>query len=371
MEKAYYPALTGVRALAAYMVFMHHFIPVQWENKYFNLTYFFGELHIGVTFFFVLSGFLIHNRYHNFDNLNVKNYFNYFSSRVARIFPIFFILTTITLILNYFTENKDEGLLGKNLGIWLLNISLVKGFFSGLNFSGIPQSWSLTVEFCFYAIAPFLFFKFKNVKILPLVSICLLAIGFGFVFIFQNMPLHHFFGDYRFMLCYSFFGRSFEFFLGCYLSANLFKWRKNKFKNGLFTYSGVFLIIITIYILSLLRMPMIYGVHTAPGLIINNFILPFCILIFFKGLLIEKTVVSSVFSSSLFQILGKSSYAFYLIHVGFIQKFLFHFVTQQYSYIFILLNIVSIFAYHLIEEPLYQKVKTWLLNFVNQSSDLK
>jgi peptidoglycan/LPS O-acetylase OafA/YrhL len=165
VEKAYFPALTGVRALAAYMVFIHHLIPIQWESGVFILGYFFGEFHVGVTFFFVLSGFLIHNRYSKMSELSLYAYGKYFISRVARIMPIFCILTTLTFIYNYYFHRQDAGLLLKNFGLWILNISLFKGFFAGLHFSGIPQSWSLTVEFCFYGIAPFLFYKMKRKRI--------------------------------------------------------------------------------------------------------------------------------------------------------------------------------------------------------------
>ena len=253
VEKAYFPALTGVRAMAAYMVFIHHFIPFQWESGVFNLGYFFGEFHVGVTFFFVLSGFLIHNRYCNIDNINFFTFGKYFISRVARIMPVFVILTTLTFIYYYYYHRYDSGLIVKNLGLWLLNISLLKGFFYGLHFSGIPQSWSLTVEFCFYIIAPILFSKLKNVLIYPRVSILLLLIGYSLVFICSNFPIHGFFGEYRFMLSYSIFGRSFEFFMGCYLSFQLKKWVPQGKGNGFYTLFSLILIFLLIYLLSIFR----------------------------------------------------------------------------------------------------------------------
>lgn len=58
-KPAYFPALTGVRAIAAYMVFIHHYklFPGSFVGK--RMFYFFNEFHTGVTFFFVLSGFFI------------------------------------------------------------------------------------------------------------------------------------------------------------------------------------------------------------------------------------------------------------------------------------------------------------------------
>jgi peptidoglycan/LPS O-acetylase OafA/YrhL len=366
IEKSYFPALTGVRALAAYMVFIHHFIPFQWESRDFNLGYFFGEFHVGVTFFFVLSGFLIHNRYSDYRELNFSTYGKYFISRVSRIMPIFCILSTICFIYNFYFHRQDAGLFLKNFGLWILNISLLKGFFSGLHFSGIPQSWSLTVEFCFYGIAPFLFTKVKNVLLYPRVSAILLFFGFILVFIFSKLPLHGFLGDNRFMLSYSFFGRSFEFFMGCYLSFQFKKWSVEKEKNGIYTFLSLFVILFLIYILSIFRRGDIYGVHTFPGLIVNNFFLPIAIIIFFRGLIFENTFISRAFSSSLGQLLGKSSYAFYLIHVGFIEVGLHKFVSSNAAILFLLINIISIGIYLYIEEPLNDIVKKKLLRILNK-----
>ncbi|MEO6499619.1 MAG: hypothetical protein ABIN95_11415, partial [Mucilaginibacter sp.] len=61
----YVPALTGVRAVAAYLVFISHYYYIFGENFPQIVNRFLGEFHIGVTIFFVLSGFLITYRYYN------------------------------------------------------------------------------------------------------------------------------------------------------------------------------------------------------------------------------------------------------------------------------------------------------------------
>jgi peptidoglycan/LPS O-acetylase OafA/YrhL len=346
----YYPALTGVRALAAYMVFFHHFVPTEGVFYGINLGYIFGELHIGVTFFFVLSGFLIHNRYSATPNWTWPVYRNYFIARVARIIPLFFLLNLVTFI---FLIAKGEDSLTKNILSFILNATLLKGFFSGLKFSGIPQSWSLTVEFCFYSAAPFLFYRIKNVLLYPRVSFILLLVGFLLVYIFTLFPFYGFIGDNRFMLSYTFLGRSFEFFVGCFLSAKYQQWASEKSgKGGWMTYGGLALVLVALYVLSLFRQPANYGVHTFPGLLVNNFFLPVAIILFFRGLLFETTVLGKLLSGSLFQLLGKASYAFYLIHVGFISKFFITYITANHIAIFILINLVSIALFHYIEEPL-------------------
>ena len=73
MNKVNFPALTGIRALAAFMVYIHHYNPfsIEFFGKY--IHDFFSEFHIGVTIFFVLSGFLICNRYFDEPNFSFKN----------------------------------------------------------------------------------------------------------------------------------------------------------------------------------------------------------------------------------------------------------------------------------------------------------
>ena len=90
-----FPALTGVRAVAAFMVYMHHFNPFKTEIVGKNIHYFFDGFHIGVTLFFVLSGFLIAHRY--FDDVDFE-FKSYLQKRIARIYPMYFILTSATFI---------------------------------------------------------------------------------------------------------------------------------------------------------------------------------------------------------------------------------------------------------------------------------
>ena len=91
--------LTGIRAIAAFMVFFHH--NNMFSEKKFGIFIhdFVKELHVGVTMFFVLSGFLICYRY--YDNIEIRNkkwILIYIQNRIARIYPMYFIMTTITFL---------------------------------------------------------------------------------------------------------------------------------------------------------------------------------------------------------------------------------------------------------------------------------
>ena len=88
------------------------------------------EFHIGVTLFFVLSGFLISLRYSDMINFNFKNYA---INRIARIYPIYFILTTLTFLSYAVIKGQNRT---TDLFIYLSNISFVRGFSSKLLFTG-------------------------------------------------------------------------------------------------------------------------------------------------------------------------------------------------------------------------------------------
>src|ERR1017187_3095360 len=92
-----FPALTGIRAIAAYLVFFHHYAHTPQISG--PLWRFLGEGHVGVTLFYVLSGFLITYNYSQKVNLGRGFWFRYVSRRVGRIYPLYFFLLTLTYVL--------------------------------------------------------------------------------------------------------------------------------------------------------------------------------------------------------------------------------------------------------------------------------
>lgn len=218
MTKINFPALTGIRAVAAFMVYIHHFgLPY---IDYFNLNIknFFSEFHVGVTIFFVLSGFLICNRYYGEIDLNFKEFF---VKRFARVYPIYFILSTITFIISLFSVSK------MSIQVYILNISFLRGFFDDYKFSGIAQGWSLTVEEMFYLFSPVFFILIKRKKLFLLViPIVFILVGYLLVFLLSDFNFYGLMKNSEFMLDFTFFGRIFEFICGMFLSIYFNKIKK-------------------------------------------------------------------------------------------------------------------------------------------------
>ncbi|WP_019947787.1 acyltransferase family protein [Hymenobacter aerophilus] len=370
--KQYFPVLTGVRAIAAYMVFLSHDNPFLGEGlggltqRY--LAPFFGALSIGVSVFFVLSGFLIAVRYEQSIALNWQWARRYIRNRVARIYPMYFLVTIATLIGTTINAGYDPSRLWKfyNLKdkIWVvfLNLTFLRGFFDRYRFTMAGQGWSLTVEECFYLSAPFLLLglrrDWRRLFFYPflLLGVGLLLVAIGSTF---HDQLFGFFGSVRFMLDWTFFGRCLEFLAGMGLALYIRHKPGTQKKGFLLTGVGISWMALCMALLA-------YAERNTPtdiavmhmlnpiSYVVRNAILPVGIVILFWGLLYEQNWMKRLLETPFFDLLGKSSYSFYLIHVGILDFFLNDFVTHSILGKFVIINLVAIALYKFVEHPMHR-----------------
>ncbi|WP_341906095.1 acyltransferase [Fluviicola taffensis] len=350
MEKDnYFPALTGIRAIAAYMVFFHHYNPFSsYQNQ---VRYFTDELHTGVTFFFVLSGFLIAQRY--FDKqIRFKDYI---FLRFARIFPLFLVILIGTISYNILILKFN---VSSEMIHFLLNATLLKAFSSQFIFTGIPQAWSLSVEELFYLTAPFIFYLIKKKRIfLILAPLVLLTIGYLLYLIFHPISFYGFFDSTDLIFNYTYFGRCCEFFIGIAL---FYLYSRYSIKIKYITWIGCLGCILGILSISFFRDHGELGIRHPMGMLINTLLLPLLgIAPLYFGLITERTLLSRLLSSGVFQLLGKSSYAFYLIHLGFIFMIVNHF-TENSLINFLLIQLISIGLFKFIEEPVHKRLRSYI-----------
>jgi peptidoglycan/LPS O-acetylase OafA/YrhL len=201
-----------------------------------------------------------------------------------------------------------------------------------------------------------LFFLVKRKKIITIAIIpfALLGVTFLLLKVFPNITYKGFLQDYDFVINYTFLGRSFEFVSGFLLSYFL---NKFTFKRKMFTYFGAAAILLSCFLLYSAKGSHEVGVLTLTGQMINNYFLPlFGIVPLIYGLIKEETFLSKMLSTKLFERLGKSSYVFYIIHMGIIQNFITKY-TQSYLLLYILILIISWLVYKYIEEPLNKFIK--------------
>lgn len=343
-SKTYFEPLTGVRAIAAYMVFLTHKGPFSKELFGGVLHEMTGKLYVGVNFFFVLSGFLIAYNYYHIADLKLGQYLY---KRFIRIYPLFFAITTLTFLIKFVIRDYQSTI--QPIVLYGLNITFLKGFFSDFFFTGLLQGWSLTVEETFYILAPAIFFMVRKSKFwLFMLPVVFISGGMGLVSLFSQVDFYGFFGSYRLLFSGIFFGRCIEFFLGIYL-AILIRDKKLISVRIPVTYVGILCILVCIYFI-----PVGYNIDKIGiyyyGLLLRNLLLPLFIVLFYYGLIVERTKVSQVLGSKFFVLLGKSSYAFYLIHIGYFDSFL-KMLTSSVLLSFLFTNVAAIVIYYYFEEP--------------------
>ncbi len=336
-NKQTFNALTGLRIISAWMIFIYHFIPFgnpkypQWIKTPI------AEFHFAVDIFFVLSGFLIAYRYFNDYPIHFKKYM---VNRFARVYPMYLIITSAVFLVWFFqngywnTEKTIEA---------ILSFTMTKTLFYDYRFAGIAQGWTLTLEELFYFTAPLYFILIRKSKW------WFFALPFIIFFFGTGLSYHakqaHYYGNFL-TNNISFF--IFDFFAGIGAALVLLFYRsKIKFKR--FTYLGVFFIC-----------AYVFGNHFVKGMMSPDVRRPveiFYVAVFgiapsIYGLATENTLLSKILGMPIMVLLGKSSYIFYLIHKGFVPVFINDYISDNKLIIFLLLSVLSIVLFKFIEEPL-------------------
>lgn len=317
---AYYPALTGLRAVAAYLVFFLHFRFIGQPDWLVRIT---GQGQVGVGIFFVLSGFVIANRYQHSVQFRWAWWGRYLRRRAARIYPVYFILNGWALSRLYWPI--PPGRATNSLLLVFLSQSMLRGFSNTLKYVGLHQGWSLTVEECFYFSAPLLLLLLAwqrrgGAGALAFAG-TILGTGLLLTQLCMGHPaLHGLFGSYHHLFNFTFFGRVLEFMLG----VGLARWwaaapaRPPGQQPQLLTLAGTLVMALAVGLLAWLNSPVdTYGGLRYPAATALNILLfPMGVVLLLAGLLREGSWLRTALATPLAQALGRSSYFFYLLHVS-------------------------------------------------------
>jgi peptidoglycan/LPS O-acetylase OafA/YrhL len=347
-------ALTGVRCIAVCMVFVYHnrkYWRPQLHPEFLRLI---NEFNIGVSIFFVLSGFLISYTYSDKPLQSFKTYSEYMLLRFARILPLYWLILTC-----YYLDPT----FGKHAFNWQ-TYSLVHAFSDKHNLDGLSQAWSLNVEMVFYFFAPLLCLLEKK-KLCLLIGFLLALFGLtwaiGVYWHHLNGNPNRYFYPVKFLLEASFPGRCTEFLAGILMARSFNSDEPDILKRiphkTLIGFAGIF---ITAYCIGLFQ-PDIYhqGADNIIGRLIELFILPVFIAIVLMGLIEEKTWLQAFFGSRIMLLLGNASFAFYLVHISYINlKLKQYFLLPDRN--FIVLWLIAIALYLAFEKPLYGLFRKWI-----------
>jgi peptidoglycan/LPS O-acetylase OafA/YrhL len=339
-NKIFFPALAGIRIIAAWIIFLHHIsneVKIGWLNSFFR------EFYVGVGIFFTISGFLTYILYFNKYEEGQFSFKKFLQNRLARLIPLYWIMLIIAAVWQW-----------ESLKSFTLSILLLQSYFEEFKFSYVAQAWTIPVQLMFYVSVPLFFLWVKKYKYwFVFWPLLVLLIGVGLMFSFSSISFYGFLADLDFLMIYTFFGRVFEFTIGALVAQIWCNRNSDKILKFKPTITGGVSYLFLIFILSSFQNPEIfYGINHPVGLILNHILLPFSIGLFLIGLCSERTYFSKFLSMPPMIILGNAAYAFYLIHVGYFYEFIYFQISSNLLIRFINLNILAVLIYKFLELPI-------------------
>ncbi|GAA4156991.1 acyltransferase [Chryseobacterium ginsenosidimutans] len=300
----------------------------------------FLRANVGVSYFFILSGFIMIVAYHKKTQIN---YLDYYRNRFARIYPLYVVGVLLLLVTRYSDFNFYK------VFLYLFGIqSWIPGDALVLNFPG----WSISVEFLFYLIFPLLYnyFYSKGNKSIWIIAVLIWVVTQFFSNLYVNSLMYkgphtmsHEFGHYFPLWHIN------EFLVGNL--AGLYFVKNFRERN----YDVVITLIFIAILLSLIFIPLNF--HN--GLMAVLFI-PLIYLISSNNGILTK-----VFSLKPLEYLGEISYAVYIIHIPvlyILRSVLWeNFQVYEHNAVFWIyipvLIIISGLFYQFIEKPLRDYLK--------------
>lgn len=146
-------ALTGLRAIAAFLVVMTH--AFYWSGHYGDdtLGYIGARLEVGVPVFFVLSGYLLFRPWVRARRTGapLPGTGRYLWRRARRVLPAYWIVVTAVFLV-YLGLDADAG--GRGWEGYVRSMTLTQNFGEGHVHDALSQMWSISVEMSYYLLLP-------------------------------------------------------------------------------------------------------------------------------------------------------------------------------------------------------------------------
>ena len=306
------PALTGLRFFAAMAVVCCHFATLALPPGIFHDLAQSGA--IGVSLFFVLSGFILTYTYVGRGGAFVGTVRAFYAARVARVIPVYLLGMAIAL----------GPLLWLPLGPYTVHPSLLTLFATGLTLTQAwfpymhtvwnAPSWSLSAEAFFYALFPFFVLPLacltRDALRVLLACLCLLAVAVPFVFLGVNpdQGATKAYGYWQDFVQFNPVMRVPEFLIGATLG-RLFALRDLATTGGYSPRSGRRLLLTVALIVAIM------GIGPSIPAVFTHTIAPaplFAVLIW--TLVTSPGRVSYALASPQLVLLGEASYTLYMLH---------------------------------------------------------
>jgi len=189
MRKVELAPLTGIRFYAALLVYLYHVLIIPGMEALAGGRWIFNAGDVGVSFFFVLSGFILTYNYADVfrNGLSLANYRRFVWDRFTKIYPVHLAALLMVLPLAILSPNLPLDRRALPFHLLLLQCfwpSATPAFYAHLN---VP-SWSISCEWFFYLLAPMaMFFAMGNRRFwVPVLVVVAYACGGWFLWAEQT-----------------------------------------------------------------------------------------------------------------------------------------------------------------------------------------
>lgn len=364
------PAITGLRFFAALLIIFNHTFGL----GLFPLQALYNPiLAQGVSFFFVLSGFVLAINYRDFAKAGAFR--NYYAARIARIYPLYLSVLIISVVLRYIAVG-GVAFSREGFANFFSEAFLVQAWLSGANLTMAfnPPGWTISAEALFYVTMPFFVIKKtrKAALLATAVAVALLlafAQWTGLPLAFDRYSLLH-------LIAENPIGRLPEFVLGIFLG-RLFLSRPHAPRGSVALWTGLELAAVALcyfsswmsrYLSSYPEPRTIIGAVPAAIIFGSGAAPAFGALIYVFAR--QAGRLSQAVGNRFWVYLGESSFALYLIHLPLIMSPWFiapffdgyaHLTTVQkigtYLTLTVVLLAVSAALHELIEERFRNRVR--------------
>ena len=327
-----------LRFIAAFLVVLKHYSP--FRNTLIDNG---GE---AVSFFFLLSGFILVVAYEKQINTNQLSAISFYVKRIARVYPLYILALVLTLAHHFLIKSSFTHIPVK-LPFELMMIQ--SWFYPGsMNY----PAWSISCELFFYLLFPFYIVKLKNtpLSILAFKALIVLIMAVSASYLIYNTPISFLRIDLKqgylyehplFRLPVFFFGN----LLGFMYIKNVFV--SNKIR--LFSF-GVGCLCLYLWTLNPVQL----------GLSLKQLGLLFIYAVLIITLLQNQAFSIKYLSNKWFILLGDISYGVYLLQFP-VSSFVFAFTNDfnpiiQFALYLVVLLALSYCVYQYFEKPLRTKI---------------
>lgn len=357
------PAITSLRFFAAFHVALFHMKEIGALTGPPWLVSFAGIGYVGVSFFFVLSGFILVYTYAG-RKIELREFWQ---TRFARIYPAylfslllsfpFFYFGALKMHVPFFAFSAQHFLLAS-----VLVLTLLQSWIPAAALAWNPVAWSLSVEAFFYVVFPFALNRFSKLSrtvllaLIPLCWIAGLAVSAGYLLSRPSGMPYVGSADWSSAVQFvKFFPlvRLPEFLMGMACGFLFLRTESNQKVAWPLVIAGLLGVAATAYASRFVPYLIVHTALSGPA---------FAALVY--GIALEPKWASWLNNRALV-LFGNASYSFYLLHSMFVWPFFHDFKTQalrNQGFIgiglwLVMMLAISSLVYRFIEEPARRKLR--------------